>query len=134
MPNISRGKENQKMKSRQLTLSRRRPLSYRNQSIDLLRKSMDWFLYDNGLRLERVKRSDTSTVWLRYLVEIISTEPKLTTKVNGVNLFVTTFLFFFIFESFYNSLLWDIFFTNLLRTDGKPINISLTSFALISPL
>ena len=37
-----------------LTLSRRRPLSYRNQSIDLLRKSVDWFLYDNGLRLERV--------------------------------------------------------------------------------
>ena len=42
----------------------RRPLSYRNQSIDLLRKSMDWFLYDNGmdwflydngLRHERVK-------------------------------------------------------------------------------
>ena len=32
-----------------LILSRRRPLSYRNQSID-------WFLYDNGLRLERVKR------------------------------------------------------------------------------
>ena len=26
------------------------PLSYRNQSIDL-----DWFLYDNGLRHERVK-------------------------------------------------------------------------------
>ena len=25
------------------------------QSIDLLRKSMDWFLYDNGLRHERVK-------------------------------------------------------------------------------
>ena len=24
-----------------------RPLSYRKQSIDLLRKSMDWFLYDN---------------------------------------------------------------------------------------
>ena len=37
-----------------LTLSRRRPLSYRNHSIDLLRKSMDWFLYDNRLRLERV--------------------------------------------------------------------------------
>ena len=32
------------------------PLSYRNQSIDLLCKSMDWFLYDNGLRYERVKR------------------------------------------------------------------------------
>ena len=38
-----------------LTLSWRRPLSYRNQSIDLLGKSMDWFLYDNGLRHERVK-------------------------------------------------------------------------------
>ena len=38
-----------------LTLSRRRPLSYRNQPIDLLRKSMGWFLHDNGLRLERVK-------------------------------------------------------------------------------
>ena len=31
-----------------LTLSWRRPLSYRNQSID-------WFLYDNGLRHERAK-------------------------------------------------------------------------------
>ena len=38
-----------------LTLSRRKPLSYRNQSIDLRSKSMDWFLYDNGLRHERVK-------------------------------------------------------------------------------
>ena len=37
-----------------LTLSWRRLLSYRNQSIDLLCKSMDWFLYDNGLRHERV--------------------------------------------------------------------------------
>ena len=37
-----------------LTLSWRRPLPYRNQSIDLLCKSMDWFLYDNGLRYERV--------------------------------------------------------------------------------
>ena len=29
-------------------------VSYRNQSIDLLCKSMDWFLYDNGLCLEQV--------------------------------------------------------------------------------
>ena len=28
-------------------------LSYRNQSIDLLFKSIDWFLYDRGLRHER---------------------------------------------------------------------------------
>ena len=39
-----------------LTLSWQRPLSYRKQSIDLFCKSMDWFLYDNGLRLERVKK------------------------------------------------------------------------------
>ena len=38
-----------------LTLSWRRPLSHRNQSIDLRKKPMDWFLYDNGLRHERVK-------------------------------------------------------------------------------
>ena len=41
---------------RALTLSWRKPLSYRNQSSDLLCKSMDWFLYDNGLRHERVKQ------------------------------------------------------------------------------
>ena len=41
-----------------LTLPWRRLLSYRNQSIDLL----DWFLYDNGLRNERVKRQFHKTV------------------------------------------------------------------------
>ena len=39
-----------------LTISWRRPLSYRNQSNDLLRISMDWFLYGSGLRHERVNR------------------------------------------------------------------------------
>ena len=39
-----------------LTLLWRRPLLYRNQSIDLQSKSMDYFLYDNGLRHERVKK------------------------------------------------------------------------------
>ena len=38
-----------------LTLSWRRLISYRNQSLDLRSKSMDWFLYDIGLRHERVK-------------------------------------------------------------------------------
>ena len=38
-----------------LILSRRTPISYRNQSIGLQSKSMDWFLYDIGLRHERVK-------------------------------------------------------------------------------
>ena len=37
-----------------LTLSWRRPISYRNQSIDLRSKSVDWFLYRIGLRHERV--------------------------------------------------------------------------------
>ena len=37
-----------------LTLSWRRSLSYRNQSIDLLCKSVDWFLHDIGLHHERV--------------------------------------------------------------------------------
>ena len=38
-----------------LTVSWRRPLSYRNQSIDFLLKSIDWFLYDNSFRHEKVK-------------------------------------------------------------------------------
>ena len=38
-----------------LTLSWRRPLPHRNQSIDLFCKSVDWFLHDNGPRQERVK-------------------------------------------------------------------------------
>ena len=37
-----------------LTLSRRRSMSYRNQSIDLQRKSMDWLLNDRDFRHERV--------------------------------------------------------------------------------
>ena len=39
-----------------LTLSRRWSLSYRNQSIDLFCKSMNWFLYARDLRHERVKQ------------------------------------------------------------------------------
>ena len=39
-----------------LTFSWLRSLWYRNQSIDLLWKSMDWFLYHRYLRHERVNR------------------------------------------------------------------------------
>ena len=39
-----------------LNLSWRRLLSYRNQSIDLRSKSVEWFLYDNGLSHERVNK------------------------------------------------------------------------------
>ena len=44
-------------KNSHLTLSRRRPISYRNQSISLQSKSMDWFLYDIDLCRERVNNS-----------------------------------------------------------------------------
>ena len=40
-----------------LILSWRRSLSYRNQSIDWLCKSIDWFLYDRNLWHERVNAS-----------------------------------------------------------------------------
>ena len=57
-----------------LTLSWRRPLSYRNQSINLLCKSMDWFLYKNGFRHERVKANtpviEKSVNWL--LLQLVS--------------------------------------------------------------
>ena len=38
-----------------LILSWRRPLSYRNQSIDLLCKWMDWFLYDRASVMKELK-------------------------------------------------------------------------------
>ena len=45
-----------------LTLSWRRSLSYRNQSIDLQSKSMNWFLYDRDLRHERSNKY----TWQKY--------------------------------------------------------------------
>ena len=56
-----------------LTLSWRSPLSYRNQSTDLRNKSMDWFLYHNGLRHKRVKGR---TVLKAYLKSIGTISPK----------------------------------------------------------
>ena len=50
-----------------LTLSCQRPLSYRNQSIDLPSKSINWNLYDNGLRHESVKRLQKSSEEKSYL-------------------------------------------------------------------
>ena len=52
-----------------LALSWRRPLSHRNQSINLQSKSVDWFLYDNGFRHERVNWLST----LMYLLKMILT-------------------------------------------------------------
>ena len=59
------------MKYSTLTLSWRRPLSYRNQSIaEQMQRSglymMDWFLYDNGLRHERVKYLLFGCIWKTF--------------------------------------------------------------------
>ena len=61
-----------------LTLSWRVPLSYRNQSIRLQSKSMDWFLYDNGLRHERVKFPFWISFWYWEGVEIKNAASQLT--------------------------------------------------------
>ena len=72
-----------------LTLSWRRALSYRNQPIDLQSKSMDWFLYDNGLRHERVnyfhKRLHLD-VWLgsKYVSDMFKERQKLKKTFKGV--------------------------------------------------
>ena len=36
------------------------PISYRNQAIDLLCKSMDWFLYDRDLLHEGVNQAEVT--------------------------------------------------------------------------
>ena len=67
-----------------LTLSWRRSLPYRNQSIDLQSKSVDWFLYDRDFLNERVnnekaaanqskcnlikhKKCSKSTFWMTFV-------------------------------------------------------------------
>ena len=48
-------------------------LSYRNQSIDLLCKSTDWFLYDQDLRHERVKPLSIFVKSFMYAFCVINT-------------------------------------------------------------
>ena len=50
-------------KRKRLTLSWRGSLSYRNQSIDLQSKSMDWLLYERDLRHGRVNITKTFKLW-----------------------------------------------------------------------
>ena len=50
-----------KIDGQSLTLSWRRSLSYGNQSIDLLCKSIDWFLFDNGLCMKELKKESLFT-------------------------------------------------------------------------
>ena len=60
-----------------LTLLWRRSLSYRNQSIDLQSKSMDWFLYDSYLRHEKLNwwSIPKHTVQMLKLQEMASLVP-----------------------------------------------------------
>ena len=54
-----------------LTLSRRRSLPCRNQPIDLLCKSMDWFLYDWDLRHGRVNNDQLKSVGFTFLGAVV---------------------------------------------------------------
>ena len=55
-------------------------------NIDLLWKSVDWFLYDNGLRHERVKEAD------KLLVRILL----VANKINSMEKVIRTGIRFFI--------------------------------------
>ena len=52
-----------------LSLTRQRSLSYRNQSNDLLCKSMHWFLYDRDLRHKKLN-GKLVFFWCRILTSI----------------------------------------------------------------
>ena len=59
------------MNLNKLTLSWQRSLSYRNQSTDLLWKSMGWFLYDRDLRQKGV---NCKTYYFCYCLFVSGTE------------------------------------------------------------
>ena len=70
--------------AKDLTLSWRGPLSYRNQSTDLQSKSMDWFLYDNGLRHERVKKDKHQHIFCQFFFHIWSLKKALNRCINSL--------------------------------------------------
>ena len=74
-----------------LTLSWQRPLSYKNQSIDLLCKSMNWFLYDNDLRHERVKSNAAYFLRVPFIVKNASLRIKMTHQPNNIFLLKSDF-------------------------------------------
>ena len=85
-----------------LTLSWQRPLSYRNQSTDLRSKSTDWFLYDNGLRHERVKSTIISFRQVFLYADILDT----------FEIFIMHIFFFFSssWSIIYRRLYWGIIY------------------------
>ena len=57
--------------SQKINFSWRRSLSYRNQSIDLQSKAVDWFLYDRDLRHERVRERNLDVITLCFAKTIL---------------------------------------------------------------
>ena len=70
-----------------LTLLWRRSLLYRNQSIDLQIKSMDWFLYDGDLRHKRVNELHKNTKTPAASVDVIPFRLKIYPKIEFFHLF-----------------------------------------------
>ena len=107
-----------------LTLLWRRSLSYRNQSIDLKCKSMDWFLYDRDFRHERVKGlvlnmeiSNQSLIFQIQLVDcLIETSPRSVLSASiGELLDSKKFLrFYFLTERFFATVAW--YFQSIRKT------------------
>ena len=97
-----------------LTLSWRWPLSWRNQSIDLLGKSMDWLLYDNGLGHERVKMGKK---WRKML------SPTYSLKFKNIILFLNRCLYFFSSDHIHNVVST---LPNVVKIDVKNDNVVLT--------
>ena len=95
-----------------LTLSWRKSLSYRNQSINLQRKSMDWFLSDRYTRHKRVKCFQSMSRWssfdtIRY-INIKIQEPWYSRYYLE---FIITFSLFYLFDCKSADLTVSSFFT-----------------------
>ena len=112
-----------RIKANYLTLSWRRPISYINQSIDLRSKSMGWFLYDIGLRHERVnfhsadflmiwREIEASKVWPPLSLHHHHPEIKNGLENLDVNLDVIYFNFFFLLFIFHKDLMKFLYLPN----------------------
>ena len=74
-----------------LTLSWRRSISYRNQSIDLLCKSIDWFLYDRDHCDKRDDAEESEPLLTQFLrsYNTLNTFYKSVNNPSGIDLVVT---------------------------------------------
>ena len=100
-----------------LTLSWRRPLSYWNQSINLPCKSMDWFLYDNGFRHERVKilLSSILILFVMLLFAFLHVLVTVLFKSNSCSTLLNRYIF-------------NVFSAYVVLSDSLTVSISLFNF------